>query len=79
MSAGATIEATFCFVDIAGYTALTDSRGAQAAADLVDELDALVQASIKSSVQLQSMTGDCAFRVFPEPTQPRSGLPAAIK
>ena len=30
------VVATFCFVDIAGYTALTDSHGEHAAADLVD-------------------------------------------
>ena len=37
MNADRTIEATFCFVDIAGYTALTDTHGERAAADLVDD------------------------------------------
>lgn len=74
MSAGATIEATFCFVDIAGYTALTDSHGGKAAADLVDEFDALVQTSIKPAGQLQSMTGDCAFLVFPDPLAAKDAL-----
>ena len=32
MVEGKNIEATFCFVDIAGYTALTDSHGEVAAA-----------------------------------------------
>jgi class 3 adenylate cyclase len=64
MNAGITIEATFCFVDIAGYTALTDTHGEHAAADLVDEFAAMVRASIEPSGRLQSLTGDCAFLVF---------------
>jgi ABC-2 type transport system ATP-binding protein len=67
MNAGITIEATFCFVDIAGYTALTDTHGEHAAADLVDEFAAMVRASIEPSGRLQSLTGDCAFLVFPDP------------
>jgi class 3 adenylate cyclase/YHS domain-containing protein len=67
MNAGVTIEATFCFVDIAGYTALTDTHGEHAAADLVDEFVAMVRASIEPSGRLQSLTGDCAFLVFPDP------------
>src|SRR6478736_4305997 len=64
---GTTIEATFCFVDIAGYTALTDTHGERAAADLVDDFAELIRASIEPPGHLQSLTGDCAFLIFPDP------------
>ncbi len=67
MSVGTSIEATFCFVDIAGYTALTDAHGELAAADLIDEFGELIRTSVHSSGQLQSLTGDSAFLVFPDP------------
>jgi adenylate cyclase len=74
MNAGITIAATFCFVDIAGYTALTDTHGEHAAADLLDEFGALVRAAVESSGQLQSLTGDCAFLVFPDPVVAKDAL-----
>ncbi len=67
MNAGTNIEATFCFVDIAGYTALTETHGGMAAADLLDEFGALIRSSTEPRGQLQSMNGDCAFLVFDEP------------
>ena len=76
MNAGVTIEATFCFVDIAGYTALTDTHGEHAAADLLDEFSAMVRASIEPSGRLQSLTGDCAFLVFPDPLAAKDALSA---
>ena len=79
MRAGSTIEATFCFVDIAGYTALTDTHGEQAAADLVDAFSNLVEASIGASGHLQSLTGDCAFLVFPDPIAAGAALTALYK
>jgi adenylate cyclase len=74
MNAGTTIEATFCFVDIAGYTALTDTHGGHAAADLLDEFSELVRASVEPSGRLQSLTGDCAFLVFPDPVVAKDAL-----
>lgn len=76
MSNDSTIEATFCFVDIAGYTALTDTHGGQAAADLVDEFAALVRATAEPLGQLQSLIGDCAFLVFPDPVTATTALAA---
>jgi class 3 adenylate cyclase/YHS domain-containing protein len=67
MSEGSTIEATFCFIDIAGYTALTDTHGEHAAADIVDEFVGLVRAAVEPLGSLQSLTGDCAFVVFDDP------------
>lgn len=67
MSAGRTIEATFCFVDIAGYTALTDAHGELAAADLVDAFADFIRTTVEPLGQLQSLIGDCAFLVFSSP------------
>ena len=61
------IEATFCFVDIAGYTALTDSHGEVAAADLIDDFSELIRLSVKPPGQIQELIGDCAFLIFPDP------------
>jgi class 3 adenylate cyclase/YHS domain-containing protein len=73
------IEATFCFVDIAGYTALTETHGELAAADLVDDFRGLIQASIGSSGQLQSLIGDCAFLIFPDPLVAMDALSTLYK
>jgi adenylate cyclase len=67
MSVDGTIEATFCFVDIAGYTALTDTHGELAAADLVDNFAELIRTSVEPLGHLQSLIGDCAFLVFSDP------------
>jgi adenylate cyclase len=67
MIEGRNIEATFCFVDIAGYTALTDSHGEVAAADLIDDFSELIRLSIKPPGQIQELIGDCAFLIFPDP------------
>ncbi|MFI4952106.1 MAG: YHS domain-containing protein [Burkholderiales bacterium] len=74
MNAGIDIQATFCFVDIAGYTALTDTHGEHAAADLLDEFGELIRASIDPLGQLQSLTGDCAFLVFSGPLDAKNAL-----
>jgi class 3 adenylate cyclase len=79
VNAGTSIEATFCFVDIAGYTALTDTHGELAAADLVDDFGELIRTSIQSSGQLQSLIGDCAFLVFPDPLGATDALSALYK
>lgn len=61
------VLATFCFVDIAGYTALTDSHGERAAADLVDNFNRLVHAAVDRLGTVQELSGDNAFLVFPDP------------
>jgi class 3 adenylate cyclase len=77
MSIDSYLEATFCFVDIAGYTALTDTHGELAAADLVDDFANLVRTAAEPLGHLQSLIGDCAFLVFANPlvaTEALSGL-----
>ena len=79
MHADGTIEATFCFIDIAGYTALTNSHGEIAAANLVDEFRELIRISIEPSGQLQSLIGDCAFVTFPDPPTAAHAVSALYK
>ena len=79
MSADRNVEATFCFVDIAGYTALTDSHGELAAADLVDAFSELIRASVEPLGQIQELIGDCAFLVFPNPLVAKDALSALYK
>lgn len=62
-----TLESTFCFIDIAGYTALTDVHGAHSAADLVQEFGALVNSNVEGHGQVHELIGDCAFIVYPNP------------
>jgi len=61
------VTATFCFVDIAGYTALTDTHGERAAADLVDDFTGMVRRAVAQHGQVQELAGDNAFLVFPDP------------
>ncbi len=74
-----TIEATFCFVDIAGYTALTDTHGEIAAADLADDFAELVRTSVEPFGHLHELIGDCAFLVFSDPLVARDALVALYK
>lgn len=79
MTAGENITATFCFVDIAGYTALTDSHGGHAAADLVDEFDRMIRASVEPFGQVHELIGDCAFLIFTDPLQAKEALAVLYK
>lgn len=79
MSPDKNIEATFCFVDIAGYTALTDSHGELAAADLVDNFNELIRTSVGSFGQIHELIGDCAFLVFSSPLVAKDALSALYK
>lgn len=74
MNIDETVEATFCFVDIAGYTALTDTHGELAAADLVDDFANLIRTSVEPLGHLQSLVGDCAFFVFSDPVTAKNAL-----
>lgn len=73
------IEATFCFVDIAGYTALTETHGDLAAADLVDGFRELLRLHVEPLGDLQELIGDCAFIVFPDALAATQALGALYK
>jgi len=62
-----TIEATFCFVDVSGFTALTEAHGDAAAADLVQHFGELVRASLRAPGRLVDAIGDAVLVMHPEP------------
>ncbi len=62
------IEATFCFVDITGFTALTETRGEEAAADLVSLFVTLVRNALAHHEgALLEVIGDAALFCCPGP------------
>lgn len=58
------IEVTFCFVDIAGFTALTEAHGGSAAADLIERFRELVDAAREGRGQVVDRAGDALFLVW---------------
>ena len=60
------IEATFCFVHVAGYTALTETHGDEAAADLMDRLQALVERALAGRGSVLQVIGDAVLFMTPD-------------
>ena len=64
----ATVEATFVFADIAGFTALTEAHGDEEAAALVADFCAAVAAELPASGGTQVKTiGDALMLSIPDP------------
>jgi adenylate cyclase len=63
------MEATFCFVDLAGFSALTEAHGDAAAADLVLRFTSLVTTTMGVTARLVKTIGDAAFVALPAPAQ----------
>lgn len=61
------MQATFCFVDVAGFTALTATRGDNVAADLISRFRAAVDGSLAGDAAVVDMIGDVAFLVADDP------------
>lgn len=61
--------ATFCFVDLSGFTALTEAHGDHAAADLIARFDVAVEECLEGDVTVVDRIGDAVFLVgeSPEP------------
>jgi len=57
---GGSVEATFCFIDVAGYTALTETHGGIAAADLADEFRELLRIHVDPVCKMQVDTTHAA-------------------
>lgn len=57
------------FVDVAGFTALTEAHGGEAAADLVDKLTTLLRGCVERHPQMSilEVVGDAALLMGPEP------------
>lgn len=63
-----TIERTVAFVDLAGFTALTDVHGDEAAVDLVDDFTALARdATAGTPAELVKSIGDAVMLAAPSP------------
>ena len=55
------VERTFCFVDLAGFSALTEAHGDNAAADLLEHFTELVGKSLGSDDRLVKTIGDAVL------------------
>lgn len=60
-----TVEATFAFVDLAGFTALTEAHGDMEAVALLDRFEALATAALGRDDRLVKTIGDALMLVFP--------------
>ncbi len=61
------MEHTFSFVDLAGFSALTEAHGDETGADLVERFTDLVSSVLEGDGHLVSTIGDAVFLVSPEP------------
>jgi hypothetical protein len=61
------VERTFCFVDLAGFTALTEAHGDAEAVSLLDEFLALARASLGPDDELVKSIGDAVMLASPAP------------
>jgi class 3 adenylate cyclase len=63
------MEHTFTFVDLAGFSALTQTHGDETAADLVERFTALVDGALMRDAERVATVGDAVFLVSaaPEP------------
>jgi class 3 adenylate cyclase len=61
------VEQTFVFVDLSGFTALTEAHGDETGADLVERFVAIVREALGADGQLVGVNGDAVFCVAREP------------
>jgi len=62
------IQATFCFVDLAGFTALTEAQGDDDAADVATRFADIARASLGPADCLIKTIGDAVFIMSPTAT-----------
>lgn len=62
------MEQTFCFVDLAGFSALTEVHGDETGADLIERFTNMARAVLIGNGELVATVGDALFVVFQEPT-----------
>jgi len=61
------MNTTFCFVDLEGFSALTETHGDQAAADLVERFVVLVEAALRDTGRLVKTIGDAVLVTIVSP------------
>jgi len=62
-----TVERTFSFVDLAGFTALTEAHGDLDAVDLLDRFISLARDSLSAGDELVKSIGDAVMLATPGP------------
>jgi adenylate cyclase len=62
------MEGTFCFVDLAGFSALTEAHGDDAAADLALRFTGMVREALAGDGRLVKTIGDAVLVVSPSPS-----------
>ncbi len=67
LSEGNGASAAIAFIDLAGFSAITDVFGDQAALDVLDAFEKLVTESLKQGGRLVKWIGDEAMLAFPDP------------
>lgn len=65
---------TFAFVDLAGFTALTEVHGDEAAADLVERFVSDARVAVSERGELAKTMGDAVMLVFPTPSAALVGV-----
>jgi class 3 adenylate cyclase/YHS domain-containing protein len=66
-AAALNVHATFCFVDLAGFSALTEAHGDHAAVELLERFTQLVEKSRGDEDRLVKTIGDAALLTSPVP------------
>jgi len=61
------VAATFCFVDLAGYSALTEAHGPHSAADLALAFERMTRDALGDDGELVDLIGDAVFVTAPAP------------
>ena len=62
------IEATFCFIDLAGFTALTEAHGDEDAADVATRFAELTRSALRPGDRLVKTIGDAVLVTSPKPS-----------
>ncbi len=63
------METTFCFVDLAGFSALTETHGDDAGADLARCFSAMTEAALGDEAKIVDTVGDAVFLVSDTPSR----------
>jgi adenylate cyclase len=63
------VEATFCFIDLVGFTALTEAQGDRDAADVATRFADLARSALQPGDCLVKTIGDAVFVTAPNPAR----------
>jgi adenylate cyclase len=69
-----TVERTFCFVDLAGFTALTEAHGDSEVVALLDQFLAMTRQALSPGDELVKTIGDAVMLTSPSPERALGAL-----